>query len=683
MADAVDMKTGADGVAAVPAEQDIDQFVDELALMPESRRKQMKAVVRRWRLMSPEARREVSKAVEDRMRLHLMQEPTAELLTGDIIGGNQFFGVEMMPRTIDEPFWMQSVYVIAEHVAKDGLAKALCVCLRCWEDWGCKTAIELNKSMVARVCADRKLNFSTRMQTDVQTRTVIMWMRLRGKFFWNRDNKVNAANLYFDDRAKILRVVHSDDFKGWLHAHTQINPAKADFDFLMHQIDAAAMNSRIASECVPGALFDRRGNVVYVSNGDAMMVRVSAAKGKGKKPVVELVSNGTDNVVFTQGMTLKPWQLLDGEGEDPFETCPPFSTANYQSEHGRMIARLWFLGLASCLRSYPAIVFTGKMRSGKSRTAKGVFELLGAPVRLSAIRANGESDFWTVVNKGGVVCFDNVDTKNVWFGDAMQLACTDGSTEARTLFTNDQTTTLRANAKIIMTSNNPMFASESGLADRLQIVRLDQFDGKNGKESGDTAITEAIDSHRNSALTWMVKTVSRALADTDEVEPNVNMRHPDFAAFSMRCARALSDAHYRMSILALKSAEFDKALLTVQNNSTTNYIFEALCAHFTDEEKMRQEWDGTASDLMAAIVEIHPDLEKSKYLSATSIGKAMSRYFDQLAVLFDMKPPRKYGSQTKFLITGFSDMYAKNVNISKNFELKTDDSAEADVSDLL
>jgi len=631
---------------------------------------------RQRKMHTPEQFSEIVKTIENRLTLHLTQQPEAVVLSKDVLGGQQFFGVGMLPRLPEEPFWMQSVYVIEETVTRGGVASGLAVTLRCWADWDCKTAIELNKSMVSRVCAEMRKTFSTRMQTDVQTRTAIMWMRLRGKFFWNKNSKVNASNLYFDDTAKILRVIHSDDFKGWLHAHTQINPGRSDFDFLMNQIDAAAMNSEISNECVPGALFDRRGDVVYVSNGDAQMVRVSAADDG--EPCVEVVPNGTDNVVFTQGMTLEPWTLQDGDGIDPFDHCPPFSTANYQSEHGRMIARLWFLGLASCLRSYPAIVFTGKMRSGKSRTAKGIFELLGAPVRLSAIRANGEGDFWTVVNKGGVVCFDNVDTKNVWFGDAMQLACTDGSTEARTLYSNDETTTLRANAKMIMTSNNPLFASESGLADRLQIVRLGQFDGKNGKESGDSAITEAIALQRDAALTWLVKTVSRALADNEPVESNVNMRHPDFAAFSMRCARALSDAAYKNAILALKSAEFDKALLTVQNNATVNYIFEALSARFTDPEKSKYEWEGTASDLMAEIVAIHPDLEKSKYLSATGIGKAMSRYFDQLAVLFTMRPPRKYGSQTKFAVVGFSDMYAKNCGVF----IESEKNSAEDVSDM-
>lgn len=645
-----------------------------------SRRKKDEAAIqsavalmeRKRQLLGPEKFAALVKAVEDRLTNHLLQAPESEVLSKDVLGGQQFFGVLKSPRIPEEPDWMESKYVIGQVVDHAGVAKGLVVKLRCWADWGCKEAIEYNKSMVARVCGDRKTTFSTRMQTDVQTRTVIMWMRLRGRFFWNKNTKINSANLYFDNCANVLRVIHSDDFKGWLHAHSQINPNRSDFDFLMAQIDAAAMNSEIANECVPAALFDRRGDVCYVSNGDAEMVRVKAAKDG--EASVELVPNGTDNVVFMQGMTLAPWKLLDGPGEDPFDTCPPFSTANYEHAHGRMIARLWFLGLASCLRSYPAIVFTGKMRSGKSRTAKGLFELLGAPVRLSAIRENGEKDFWTVLNKGGVVCFDNVDTRNKWFGDAMQLACTDGSTEARTLFTDGETTVLRANAKIVMTSNNPLFASESGLADRLQIVRLGQFDGRNGKESGDSAITAAIEEKRDAALTWLVKTVSQGLADKEPIEPNVNLRHPDFAAFALRCARALSLDDYNDGVLALKSAEFDKALLTIQNNSTTNYIFEALSARFNDPTK--GEFDGSSTGLVAEIVALHPDLEKVKWVSPTAVGKAMNRYIDQFEKIFDIKMNRRGGAQTFYHITGFSALYARNAGISTRKE-------DEDVSDIM
>ena len=636
---------------------------------------------RKRQLLGEEKWQALCATVERRLTTHLLQSAENVTLAREVLGGQQFFGVPRAPRILDEPPWMEAKYVLCEVVDRAGVAKGLAVTLRCWRDFDCKTAIEYNKSMVARVLSERHMNFSTRMQTDVQTRTVIMWLRLRGRLFWNKNLKVNEQSLYFDSSANVLRKIHSDDFCGWLHAHSQINPKKADFEFLMAQIDAAAMNSEIANECEPGALIDRRGDSIYISNGDAEMIRVRPAVDG--EPVVEAVPNGTDNVVFTQGMTLARWKVLDGPGEDPFETCPPFSTANYASEHGRMIARLWFLGLASCLRSYPAIVFTGKMRSGKSRTAKALFELLGAPVRLSAIREAGEKDFWTVINKGGVVCFDNVDTRNKWFGDAMQLACTDGSAESRTLYSNDETTTLRANAKIILTSNNPMFASESGLADRLQIVRLDQFDGKNGKESGDSALTAAIAEHRDAALTWFAKTVSRALADEEPVESNVNMRHPDFAAFSMRCARALSVDYYHESIRALKSAEFDKALLTIQNNMTTNYIFEVLSDRFQNPATTNMPFDGTAGDMMAEIVKIHPDLEKSKYLSATSVGKAMSRYFDQFNTLFEMKPPRKYGSQTKFLISGFSDIYAKNSGIVGEMEKKTPEDGEGALDDLL
>lgn len=627
-------------------------------------KKHLANLARAQRRLPKEMLEELADKVKNRMQYHLIQKQTWEVLTDDMVGGKHFFGQVYLPRTIEEPVRCEAKYVIAERVDHAGKPKALAVTIRVWEDWSCKVAIEYNKAMVARVQSEEKQTFTTRMQTDVQTLAILMWLQLRGRFFWNKNQKSYSTSLYFDGVKQVLYVIQSDDFKAWLIAHTGLTDDKSDYKRLMSAINSAAMNPEISRGIEPGALFDRRGDVIYISNGDSEMAKISPSKDGS---AIEMVPNGTDGVVFPQGMTLAPWELQEGGGMDPFDEetgCPPFSTANYQSEHGRMIARMWMLALPSCLRCYPAIVFTGKMRSGKSRTAKGVFELLGATVRLASIKKNGEDNFWVVINRGGVVCFDNVDTRNEWFGDAMQLACTDGSVENRTLFKDTETTTLRANAKIILTSNNPMFASESGLADRLQIVRLGQFDGKNGKVSDDSQLTISIAKNRDAVITWLARTVSKALADKDPVMPNVNMRHPDFANFAMRASRALG--LYDKAILALKSAEFDKALLTIQNNSTINYVYEAMVARFTDPEKKNTPWVGRSSDMVAEIVAIHKDLEHSKYLTDTGVGKAINRYLEQLSAVFDIPAPRKSRSgAAEYTIRGFSDAYAKNIQLDE------------------
>ena len=616
-------------------------------------------VLARLRARTPEDDlKRIDQEVENRLQLHLLQKPEWSPLTSDVVGGKHLFGVIYRPRNMDEPYRCEANYVLAEAVSKDGKPIARYVTIRVWEDWTCKVAIDYNKAMVARVQAENRASFTTRMQTDIQTLAVVMWLQLRGRFFWNDDRQSFQTSLYFDGRKRMLYSIQSDGFKAWLLAHTGISDDKSDFKRLMSTINSAAMNPEVSHGIRPGALFDRRGDVIYISCGDSEMAKVEASADGSK---ITMVPNGTDNVVFTQGATLREWELKDGPGCDPFDEangCPPFSTANYQSEHGRMIARMWFLSLPSCLRCFPAIVFTGKMRSGKSRTASAVFELLGMKPRLATIVKNGDKDFWVVINRGGVVCFDNVDTKNDWFGDAMQLACTGGSHETRTLFENDGITTHEANARIILTSNNPMFASESGLADRLQIVRLGQFDGRNGKEVGDSSISRSIESRRDEVITWLARTVSRALADKEPVATNVNMRHPDFADFAMRASRALN--LYEDSILALKSAEFDKALLTIQSNTKINYVYEAMVAYFTDPDRMNQPWNGKSSDMKAEIVKLHPDLENSKYLTDTGLGMAMGRYLDNLQTVFDLRIEK--GAQTRYIFNGFTEAYAKNVN---------------------
>lgn len=632
-------------------------------------------IVERLRSRTPEDKlKEIDEAVENRLERHLLQKPVPAKLDKDVVGGRNLFGVIMRPRNMDEPYRCEANYVIMTTVSGDGKPLALYVVVRVWDDWSCKLAIDYNKAMVARVLADRKMSFTSRMQTEVQTLCVLMWMQLRGRFFWNENKQSFQTSLYFDGAKRMLYSIQSDAFQAWLLAHTGITNDKADFKRLMATINSAAMNPEVSHGIVPGALFDRRGDVVYISSGDSEMVKVEPSADGSK---ITVVPNGTDNVVFTQGMTLAPWEIVEGPGVDPFDAehgVAPFSTANYQSEHGRMIARMWFLSMPSCLRCYPAIVFTGKMRSGKSRTASGIFELLGMEPRLASILKNGDKDFWVVINKGGVVCFDNVDTKNEWFGDAMQLACTGGSHETRTLFENEGTTTLRSNARIILTSNNPMFASESGLADRLQIVRLGQFDGRNGKEVGDSSITRDVAANRNAVITWLARTVSKALADREPVASNVNMRHPDFADFAMRASRALN--LYEDSVLALKSAEFDKAMLTIQSNTKINYVYEAMVAHFTDPVTKNDPWVGKSSEMKAEIVKLHPDLEGSKYLTDTGLGMAMTRYLDNLQTVFDLKIEK--GAQTKYVFNGFSDAYAKNVQPDAGDEINDKKEGDAD-----
>lgn len=315
-----------------------------------------------------------------------------------------------------------------------------------------------------------------------------------------------------------------------------------------------------------------------------------------------------------------------------------------------MIVRLWFLGLFACLKAKPALVFTGKRRSGKTRMAEGISDLLGIENRCAAIQEKGEDDFWVSVDAGGLVTFDNVDSKNSWFGDAMQLACTKGGREKRKLYS-EELRTFRSKAAIIMTSNNPSFATESGLSDRTQICRLGPFDAKNGKKTDDSALTRDVERRRDAALTWVARTLSRAMADGEPVAENVNMRHPDFADFAMRCARSLGC--YQDGVNALKSAEFDKALFVLQNDRVANMIVDVLKA-------AGGVWSGTSTDMVAAIQAEFNFGQNEKGASPTAVGIVLNKYLEEFLVLFDGSRPDKKAKCKRYVFTGFSQAYAVN-----------------------
>lgn len=631
---------------------------------------------RRAALLSPKKREELADLVKHRKEYHLTQKSEWVEMDSQVLGGHHQFGTVYSPRTDDEEMRAEAVYVLGETVDHGGKAKACVVVLRVWADWPCKLAIELNKAMVARVQAENKANFSTRMQTDVQTIVTIMWLRLRGKFFWNERLKTFSTSLYFDDEKRVLRVIRSDDFQSWLQAHTGINPSKADFEHLMKVIDAAAMNPEVSYGVVPGVLFAERDGALYVSSGDSAMVRITENS-------VDEVPNGEDGVVFAKGKTLGEWSLLSPEeGKDPFDNTQIFGNANYVSPHGRMILRLWFLGLARCFKNYPVLLMLGRFRSGKTRCAQAFFELLGIETAMESIRENGQEDFWTSLNDGGLICYDNVDGKVAkWLTNDMQIASTGGSVTRRKKYSDTELVRFRSNSKIIMTANDPQFATDSGLSDRFQTCELGPFTDKTGKTSEDSKLTQEIVAIRDAAFTWMVYALSRALADHGDVRKNLNKRHPDYAEFAVRCARALGlEAE---GIAALAYAEYNKSHLTIVTDRVTAMVYEIvrskLKTWLATEMQQRERDKGlqfTSSMLLDMIKTRYETDEFDKQLTNRVVSKVMQKHMSEFFTVFTGVPPRQINGKTTYTFTGFTKDYETNDLGDSDDDAKNDNSQE-------
>ena len=502
---------------------------------------------------------------------------------------------------------------------------------------------------VARFGAsDRSFKMGARQVSDIQAAITLLWLRSRGKFFWDENAKGFATSLFFNEQTGVLMRVRSDEFAAFVATESEINREATGFKYLMSLVDDAAMSDQVAQGVVPSNMWDRRGDAVFISSGDAEMYRIKGGR-------VDKVQNGTDGVVFMRGKTLAPWVLDAGPGIDPFAKALIFTGASWTDKNGCMNVRLWVLNLFACHATKPLLLITGAMQSGKTRMAKAVKEILG-------VRQDGRLDlsvqqvedgdkgldaFWATVNDGKLEVFDNLDTKIKWVSDTLQNVATDGQTKRRTLYTTFGVSILRANAHIILTSNNPLFSTEGngGMADRLISVHLDT----NRSVAMDTELSEDITRNRDQFMTWIARTVAAALMDTGEVDQSINRRHPDYGRFSVRCGRAFGNE--QAVVEALGAAEADKSLLPLRNDTITKEILRVL----EDRGYSMRFTSGDMSEAILARMGEDDTDEKSKMIyGARRVGKAMARYMRQFSVIFKMMEPRILDGKTTYEVTGLT-----------------------------
>ncbi len=225
-----------------------------------------------------------------------------------------------------------------------------------------------------------------------------------------------------------------------------------------------------------------------------------------------------------------------------------------------------------------------------------------------ALVDNGaEDNFWPCCDAGGILTLDNADSKCRWLADALASAATDGCSQRRKLYTNTETVILRAKAWLCITSANPTFASDSGLADRLLLVRMESAT----ENTSDSALTDEILAARDSGLSHIATTLSAALADKVPVPPGLNKRHPDFATFACRIGRALG--RESEALAALQTAEADKSAFCLENDA----VATALLAYL----RTTATFEGTAAELARRLIETDSELEGR--LSAKRLGKRL------------------------------------------------------------
>jgi hypothetical protein len=483
---------------------------------------------------------------------------------------------------------------------------------------------EMIRGAIETILHDKNKNVSqSERQAQIASAVVDGILKL-GRFFYPRGEKNYASTLFFENKTKTLFSVKSDWFATWLANLTAVNRANPTFKAVTTAVEDAALNG---AEFTPERYWAARPGAFYISNSESSIVKITAGN-------VETVDNGTDGVLFPNGSTLVPWNLC--EGRDPFETCSLFRDVHATDTNWAMVVRIWIYSMPSCPASKPPLCLTGEIGSGKTRTAKGIAELWGLPFVARKADDNGENELWPALNAGGLVTLDNADTRCKWLPDALANAATDGAQQKRKLYTDADTVVLRANAWLAVTSSNPTFAGDAGLADRLLVVKL----GRRAGETSDAALSVEIAENRNAGLSHIAWTLAHALANNAPIPTGLNARHPDFATLAVRIGRALGREDE--SIAALRAVEQEKASFCLENDNVGSAIVTAI--------ERDGAFEGTAAGLLVRVKEIDPGLSG---LSVKGLGKRLSNLWPHLEKRLECKRSKDRKSISTFT---FSEM---------------------------
>jgi hypothetical protein len=444
---------------------------------------------------------------------------------------------------------------------------------------------------------------------------VLEALHARGRFFHHGEYRDHATAMYFDTRRKLLLHIADSPFQSWLADYIGVNRTDRTFAFIFAAVEDATLNDPRSIGLLPDTYWARRGDAIYLSNGDGLAVKITAGK-------VETVDNGTNDVLFAAGRTLRPWTLTTPA--DPFAACRVFAGMKAATSYGLDLLRLWATALPSGQRCKPPLVLAGAVGSGKTRTALGLQELFGLPPRIIVPTEAGETDFWTSLDAGGLLVLDNADTRLRWLADALAAAATDGSREKRRLYSNSEIVQHRARAWVCVTSANPTFGADAGLADRLLVERLDRREA----DTAESALSDEIAAARDAGLSWIAHVLADALADEAPVPGNLNRRHPDFADLAVRIGRAIG--REAQAVAALGAAEADKSVFNLECDEAGAALLALIEAEGS--------FTGTAAELVPKLPELNPD-----YWTAKRLGKRLNRIWPHVASVFKATAEKGHG----------------------------------------
>ena len=245
-------------------------------------------------------------------------------------------------------------------------------------------------------------------------------------------------------------------------------------------------------------------------------------------------------------------------------------------------------------------VFYGDKGAAKTTAQRVLRKLIDPAVRDTMTLPTDKNELALMLMTNYAPCFDNLDGLSPWQSDMLCQAATGGGISKRELYTDCEEVILSF-LRCPMLNGINLVASRDDLLDRSVLFRLERIEEDQRKTESE--FWQEFEQDRPLILGAIFNTLSDALRLHPEVELPGLPRMADFAEWGyaiMEAAGGMGEAFlkaYRKNIAG-----------AIEEAVTSDVVGAAIVEFMADKE----EWQGTASELLEALNELPSTNEKDK-----------------------------------------------------------------------
>jgi hypothetical protein len=266
----------------------------------------------------------------------------------------------------------------------------------------------------------------------------------------------------------------------------------------------------------------------------------------------------------------------------------------------------WLLLIALIVHAFvPGIphaipVFYGDKGAAKTTAQRVIRKLVDPAIRDTMTLPNDKNELVLMLMTNYAPCFDNLDGLSPWQSDMLCQAATGGGISKRELYT-DTDEVILSFLRCPMLNGINLVASRDDLLDRCVLFKLERIDEEERKT--ETEFWQEFEKDRPYILGAIFDVLAKALQIYPDVKLPALPRMADFATWGY----AIMEAVGGMGEAFLRA--YRKNIAGAVEEAVTNDIVGAAIVEFMEG---KDEWQGTASELLEALKELPSVNEKDK-----------------------------------------------------------------------